>query len=44
VTVDITRDGETLKETTIKKKRDYCEIIPKITLVHFLKMAKKGAF
>ncbi|KAJ4771904.1 R3H domain protein [Rhynchospora pubera] len=44
VTVDITKDGEIFKETTIKKKPGYCEIIPKITLVHFLKMAKEGAF
>jgi hypothetical protein len=44
VTVNITKDGEVLKETTIKKKPGYCEVIPKITLVHFLKLAKEGAF
>ncbi|KAJ3692187.1 hypothetical protein LUZ60_012537 [Juncus effusus] len=44
VTLDTTKDSKPRKSTTIKKKLGSCEILPTITLVRFLKMAKEGAF
>ncbi|XP_021896398.1 uncharacterized protein LOC110813526 isoform X2 [Carica papaya] len=44
VTFDESKNGELVKMTRIKKKRKGSLELPKITLVHFLKMSKEGSW